>query len=149
MVSMSLVCPVYSKHNLFTGYWENIYIHVLDNKLRYTHAFLRNKSVVRGDKRNQEDNLGWSYRGWEDAHPGSNARFIDAQSAKKLSIHVHNVRTDVEHLLVSRPEDNYKSLVSSNLSICLSMLSTYMYSEFMCYEPICVMNLSVLSTSLY
>ncbi|KAF3595894.1 hypothetical protein DY000_02023582 [Brassica cretica] len=37
--------------------------------------------------------------------PGSNTWFIDAQSAKKLAIRVHNVRTDVEDLLISLPED--------------------------------------------
>ncbi|KAF3485029.1 hypothetical protein F2Q69_00053666 [Brassica cretica] len=39
------------------GYSENIYILVLDNKLRNTHAFLRMKSVVRKDRRNQDGNL--------------------------------------------------------------------------------------------
>ncbi|KAF2531584.1 hypothetical protein F2Q70_00031001 [Brassica cretica] len=58
----TLVCPVYSKDFLFAGYSEK-YIVVLDNKLRNTHAFLRMKSVVQEDRRNQDDNLGWSYPG--------------------------------------------------------------------------------------
>ncbi|KAF2597691.1 hypothetical protein F2Q68_00010781 [Brassica cretica] len=37
----TLICPVYSKDYLFAGYSENIYIIVLDNKLRNAHAFLR------------------------------------------------------------------------------------------------------------
>ncbi|KAF2532139.1 hypothetical protein F2Q70_00030637 [Brassica cretica] len=75
----TLVCPVYSKDFLFGGYSENIYILVLDNKLRNTHVFLR-----------------------------INTGFIDAQNARKLAIRNHNVSRPVfslpEDLQLSRTE---------------------------------------------
>ncbi|KAF3541283.1 hypothetical protein F2Q69_00019292 [Brassica cretica] len=77
----TLVWPVYSKDTLFARYSENIYPCVGQLVEARTCFPL------------------------EDANPRSNTGFIGAQSAKKLAINIHNVRTDVEDLQVSRPED--------------------------------------------
>ncbi|KAF3519081.1 hypothetical protein DY000_02060725 [Brassica cretica] len=86
---------------------QRIYILVLDNKLRHTHAFI-----------------------------GNNTGFIGAQSAKKLAISVHNVRTDVEDLQVSRPEDLLVSRPEDLLTLCFVSFSVdFMFYELLCGQP--------------
>ena len=56
----TLVCLLYSTAYLYAGYPENIYPSV---GVVEPHKCLQKKSMVRGDKRSQDGNLGWSCPG--------------------------------------------------------------------------------------